>query len=74
MISSIVESQESEDAYSFDAVIEGANLDNYSDQKWVCYYFFYELEHLRKFTGDRENALATNTIPFRIEYGELALG
>ena len=56
----------------FDTYIRGSNLDNVRtpDTKWMCYYFFYELENAAgKFKGEH---LGIDQIPFRVDYSRAA--
>jgi hypothetical protein len=72
VLSKTVEQQDVTNQYSFDSVMTGINLDNLAQDKYVCYYFFYELEVQKKYLGQRGDALLENQIPFRVDYFEYA--
>ena len=61
-----VEQQDQNNAYSFDSFIRGTNL---AEDRWVCYYFFYELDLESKFGSTRPHRLG---MPSRVVYSELA--
>jgi len=45
-----IEQQSQLNGYKFDSFVRGTNLDG---ERWVCYYFFYELDMLAKFGQQR---------------------
>ena len=69
---STIESQDIETTdYMFDTLIRGSNLDSTRtpDTKWLCYYFFYELE-TASLKFDPESPRSTEL--FRVDYSRAA--
>ena len=62
---STAEQQDTPNLYKFDTLMRGANLDSrrVGEQKWLCYYFFYEL------VPDADQVSST---PFKIDYADLS--
>ena len=65
------EVQDETNLYKFDTYIRGTNLENHSQDQWVCYYFFYELEAQSKLKGERDFNGVGSSIPFKIDYASL---
>lgn len=62
---STAEQQDTPNLYRFDTLMRGANLDSrrVGEQKWLCYYFFYEL------VPDADQVSST---PFKIDYARIS--
>lgn len=68
-----VEEQDSANLYKFDSFIKGSKLDNSrtAETKWLCYYFFYELELTSaKYSEERTDA-KINPHAFKVDYSRV---